>query len=167
MSQNLLIKKFKEISETRWIKGGNNTTNSVGLTFESLLNKNPDSMYFPDYYGIEIYKLKSFKIFLELLKERKIKIMLVGRVSRSGTEESRQRNKNLVFSIDKDKLDLLFEKKFEYNHDTLTEYFYNDIPRWHILNTFDIINKKKIIKIKRKIWEKKKLLLNTMYYVIH
>lgn len=49
-----LIKKFKEIAEKRWIKGVNNSTNSVGLTFESLLSKNPDSMYFPDYHGIEI-----------------------------------------------------------------------------------------------------------------
>ena len=38
----------------KWIKGINNSTNSVGLTFESLINKIPDSMYFPDYYGIEI-----------------------------------------------------------------------------------------------------------------
>lgn len=49
-----LIKKFIEISNKKWIKGINNITNSVGLTFENQLNKNPDSMYFPDYYGIEI-----------------------------------------------------------------------------------------------------------------
>lgn len=49
-----IIEKFKEISAKRWIKGVNSTTNSVGLTFESQIHKNPDSMYFPDYHGIEI-----------------------------------------------------------------------------------------------------------------
>lgn len=54
MDEKKLIKKFIEISKKRWIKGVNNTTNSVGLTFESLLNKESDSMYFPDYGSIEI-----------------------------------------------------------------------------------------------------------------
>ena len=49
-----MITKFKEIAKKKWIRGINNSTNSVGLTFESLLNKNPDSMYFPDYKGYEI-----------------------------------------------------------------------------------------------------------------
>jgi len=53
-SEDMLIKKFIEISKMRWVKGINKFNNSVGLTFESLLEKNPDSMYFPDYYGIEI-----------------------------------------------------------------------------------------------------------------
>jgi len=47
-------RKIYWISEKKWVKGINNSNNSVGLTFEALLNKNPDSMYFPDYYGIEI-----------------------------------------------------------------------------------------------------------------
>lgn len=49
-----LLKEFNSISKTRWVKGINNFTNSAGLTFESLLNKKADSMYFPDYQGIEI-----------------------------------------------------------------------------------------------------------------
>ena len=53
-SKNKLIEKIIKISKKRWIKGVNNSTNSVGLTFESLIDKSPDSMYFPDYYGIEI-----------------------------------------------------------------------------------------------------------------
>lgn len=56
MSENYkeLLEIFKVISKMKWVKGVNNFTNSVGLTFESLLNKKPDSMYFPDYNGIEI-----------------------------------------------------------------------------------------------------------------
>ena len=50
----LLLNEFKLISNKKWIKGINNYTNSAGLTFETLLNKKSDSMYFPDYNGIEI-----------------------------------------------------------------------------------------------------------------
>ena len=53
-SYNNLMKEFNEISKTKWIKGINNFTNAAGLTFESLLNKEADSLFFPDYQGIEI-----------------------------------------------------------------------------------------------------------------
>ena len=245
---NNLIKKFKEIADKKWIKGVNNSTNSVGLTFELMLSKNPDSMYFPDYNGIEIkcsqrfsrypinlfslafdgpnlyemnrillkygkqdviykegkqlqgeiyvntykrinnnyfklkidkenrkiilsiydlnyelieekayidfetmkirlelklsnvaivyaskkvteqnnffryyqitiYKLKSFETFLKLLENDYIKVAIVGRVSRSGIEKGRQRNKNIVFQIAKEYMDLLFTKQKTYNSD--------------------------------------------------
>lgn len=47
-------KRFIEITKKGWVKGVNNMTNSLGLTFEGLLGKNPDSMYFVDYFEIEI-----------------------------------------------------------------------------------------------------------------
>jgi len=235
-----LIKCFKSISKSKWIKGIYNFTNAAGLTFESLLNKNADSMFFPDYQGIEIkctqrysrypitlfskafdgpslyqmneilkkygkndviykdkkmlnsnlscnkkilvngkyyfkldidkkeqklylvvydildnliekeafisfetlkthltlklsnlalifaskkvldniphfryykmiiYKLISFETFIELLKKDIIIVDIVGRISRSGIEKGRQRNKNLVFKIDKDNISKLF-----------------------------------------------------------
>lgn len=243
-----IIKEFKKIANKKWIKGVNNTTNSVGLTFESLIDKKPDSMYFPDYNGLEIkcsqrysrypiklfslsfdgpnlyemnrllelyglpdeiykekkqlqgqikineyerindnyfklkidkkskkilisiydlnkqlieektyiefetiksrlelklsnlamvyaskkiidnnlyfryylitiYKLKSFETFLKLLENNYIKVEIIGRVARSGIEKGRQRNKNLVFSLPKEYIDLLFEKQIEYNND--------------------------------------------------
>lgn len=246
--QQKLLKQFIKISDKKWLRGVNNTTNSVGLTFEYLLNKKTDSMYFPDYQGIEIkctqrfsrypislfslsfdgpnlyemnrllitygkqdvkyneklqlqgslfvnkynlinnnlfklkidkenrkiivaiydlnyqlleektyidfetiksrlelkltnlaviyaskkiidnnlyfryylieiYKLKSFNKFIELLEKDYIKVSIIGRVSRTGIEEGRQRNKNLVFSISKDQIDLLFQKVIEYNSD--------------------------------------------------
>lgn len=49
-----LVSKFKEIHKKGYIKGVNNSTNSVGLTFEKELGKKPDSSYLPDYNGIEI-----------------------------------------------------------------------------------------------------------------
>lgn len=49
-----LINNFNLISQKKWIKSIVNNTSGVGLTFEYLLGKLPDSMFFPDYYGIEI-----------------------------------------------------------------------------------------------------------------
>lgn len=44
-----------KINEQGYIKGiNNNIFNSCGLTFENLINKNPDSLYFPDFNNIEI-----------------------------------------------------------------------------------------------------------------
>lgn len=52
--ENLII-KFEEINSKGYIKGiNNNLLNSCGLTFESLLGKKADSMFFPDFEGIEI-----------------------------------------------------------------------------------------------------------------
>lgn len=235
-----LVKQFNIISNQRWIKGINNFNNSVGLTFEKLLNKKADSLFLPDFHGIEIkctqryskfpialfscsfdgpflyemnrllitygkndiiykdkkilngilsynyktlinkyyfkldvsnknqkiiieiydlnnnlienqsyisfdtlktkletklsnlaivyaskkeinhnpyfryykmmiYRLKSFDKFIELLAKDIIIVEISGRVSRSGTESGRQRNKNLVFKINKNKIDELFK----------------------------------------------------------
>ena len=52
---NDLILKFKEINERGYAKGiNNNLFNSCGLTFEYLIWKQSDSMFFPDYRDIEI-----------------------------------------------------------------------------------------------------------------
>ena len=58
-----LFDEFKRIANIRWVKGVNNYTNSVGLTFESLLGKKTDSLIFPDYYGIEIKCSQRFSRF--------------------------------------------------------------------------------------------------------
>ena len=247
---NLAV-KFEKISEKGFIKGVNNSTNAVGYTFEKLLNKNADSMFFPDYLGIEIkcsqrysryplslfslafdgpylyetnrilqlygkndycfhdkktlivelkvgkkilvndkyffelhldyadkrmylcvynenksliekisyidfdtiknrlqlklnklaliyaskkeidnnkyfryyqltlYKLKDFDTFLELLKDNTITAVLSCRVSRSGEETGRQRNKNLVFQIKKENLNYLFDEVYYINKDNI------------------------------------------------
>lgn len=57
-----------------------------------------------------IYELKSFETFLELLHKNIIKVEIVGRVSRSGSEKGRQRNKNLAFKLPKENITYLFNK---------------------------------------------------------
>ena len=50
-----IIEEFKKINMKGYIKGiNNNLYNSAGLTLENQLGKNPDSMFLPDYYGIEV-----------------------------------------------------------------------------------------------------------------
>lgn len=49
-----MLEKFIVITKKGWIKGINQSTNSVGLTFEKLMSKEPDSLYFPDFFGIEL-----------------------------------------------------------------------------------------------------------------
>src|SRR5574344_410144 len=49
-----LINRFKEINSIGYVKGINNNTNSCGLTFEHIIKKKEDDMFFPDYNGIEI-----------------------------------------------------------------------------------------------------------------
>ena len=47
---NDIIKLFKDISSKGYVKAiNNNPYNSCGLTFEYLLNINPNSSIFPDY----------------------------------------------------------------------------------------------------------------------
>lgn len=58
---NELIQKFKEINQSGYIKGiNNNLFNSAGLTLESLLKKQPDNIYFPDFKDIEIKTTQRF-----------------------------------------------------------------------------------------------------------
>lgn len=256
MSHNYhkLLEEFKNITNKMWIKGINDYTNSVGLTFENLLGKKSDSMYFPDYRGIEIkctqrfshypinlfslsfdgpmlyqmniilqkygkvdyvykdkkilmttlscnnktlvngkfyfklelskkeeklyleiydlqnnlikkeayinfstirsrlelkltmlaliwaskrnfedgsyfryykiaiYKLKSFDKFIELLQKDIIQIDIICRVSRSGEEEGRQRNRNLIFRIKKEKIEELFKIIELYDYDSYSKF---------------------------------------------
>jgi len=50
-----IIKKFKKINKVGYVKGvNNNLNNAAGLTLESYLGKPADSMFFPDYEGIEV-----------------------------------------------------------------------------------------------------------------
>ena len=52
--KELLLSEFIKLAKKGYVKGVNNITNSVGLTFESQLGKKPDSDYLPDYNGIEL-----------------------------------------------------------------------------------------------------------------
>ena len=75
-----------------------------------------DEKYFR-YYKIEIYQLKSFEIFLSLLKEGLLKVSLIARVSKSGVDVGRHRNKNLVFMLKKTDIIKLFDIIYTYDYD--------------------------------------------------
>lgn len=50
-----IIEEFKKLNMKGYIKGiNNNLYNSAGLTLENQLGKNSDSMFLPDYNGIEV-----------------------------------------------------------------------------------------------------------------
>lgn len=57
-------------------------------------------------------------MFMKLLEKDYIKVNIIDKVTRSGKEVGRQRNKNIVFSISKAYLDLLLKKQIEYNSDS-------------------------------------------------
>lgn len=69
------------------------------------------------YYKMNVYQIKSFNIFIELIKCGELQISLIARVSKSGFEAGQYRNKNLVFKIKKDKVDNLFQKIYSYDYD--------------------------------------------------
>lgn len=60
------------------------------------------------YYKMCIYKLISFDKFIELLENSIIKTSIIRRISLSGNEEGRQRNKNLFLQIQKENILDLF-----------------------------------------------------------
>lgn len=60
------------------------------------------------YYKMCIYKLISFDKFIELLENSIIKTSIIRRISLSGNEEGRQRNKNLLLQIQKENILYLF-----------------------------------------------------------
>lgn len=88
---------------------------TIALIHASIKKYN-DEKYFR-YYSICIYKLINFEKFIELLKSDELEVELISRISKSGTDKGRYRNKNLVFGIKKSKIDLLFNKIYSYNTD--------------------------------------------------
>ena len=69
------------------------------------------------YYQINFYELKSFDTFIALLEKDIIKTTLLLRISRINETLGKQKNKNVVFEIDQNKIDLLFNELLSYNHD--------------------------------------------------
>ena len=61
------------------------------------------------YYKMSLFKLKDFNTFLKLLENGILKIDLISRISKSGVDKGRYRNKNIVFSISKCDVDKLFD----------------------------------------------------------
>lgn len=76
-----------------------------------------DNTTYYRYYKISIYKLTNFETFINLIEKKIINIGLVSRISKSGQEQGRYRNKNLIFSLNKKDISKLFNKIYEYNSD--------------------------------------------------
>lgn len=70
------------------------------------------------YYQINIYTLKSFEIFTDLLKKGIIEVSLISRINKSGFYAGRYYNKNLVFQINKKHILKLFDELYYFNSDS-------------------------------------------------
>ena len=78
------------------------------------------------YYKIDIYNLISYKKFIELLKTGIIDVSLIERISKSGKDTGRYRNKNLVFNIKKQNIEKLFHKFYSFDSDLAEVINYNE-----------------------------------------
>ncbi len=87
--------------------------NNLAVIFAAQKTLNKEKFF--HYYKLQIYKLKNFEIFLNLLEKNIIKVDLIARISKSGTDVGRYRNKNLVFKIDKDNIWRLFDRIYSYS----------------------------------------------------
>lgn len=89
--------------------------NSLAVIYAS--KKKKDNFDYFRYYKISMYNLSSFDNFISLLNDDEIEISLIARIEKSGIDKGRYRNKNLVFSIKKDKIEKLFKKIYTFNYD--------------------------------------------------
>ena len=64
-----------------------------------------------------MYNLINFETFINLLIKDGLEISLISRIEKSGTDKGRYRNKNLIFTIKKDKIEKLFNKIYTFNYD--------------------------------------------------
>ena len=69
------------------------------------------------YYSINLYNFKGFDTFLKLIEENDFHIELISRIGKSGIFKGKYKNKNIVFSLPKDKIEKLFDCYAEYNND--------------------------------------------------
>lgn len=79
--------------------------------------KKIDNSEYYRYSKMSLYKLISFDKFIELLTNGTIIVDLIARISKSGADIGRHRNKNLVFSIRKEEIEKLFNKVGEIDID--------------------------------------------------
>ena len=73
------------------------------------------NLYFR-YYKISCYELKAIDNFIDMIKKGVIKLSIVLRFSKSGFEKGKQKNKNMVFSINQDKIEEIYNKIYEYEN---------------------------------------------------
>lgn len=89
--------------------------NRLALVFAS--KKVDDGVVYFRYYKICVYKLKKFEVFIDLLVSGVLQVSLIARVSKSGVDLGRYRNKNLVFMLKKCDFNKLFDEIYSYDYD--------------------------------------------------
>ncbi len=95
--------------------------NKLAIVFASTKKVNEEKYF--RYYKIALYNLTDFDTFLKLLKNDEINVEIVSRIGKSGLSKGKYKNKNMVFSISKDKIEKLFAKIYEYDNDLSEIYF--------------------------------------------
>jgi len=87
------------------------------VVVEASKDSRDDTNYYR-YYKITYYKLKSLEKFIYLLENRYINILMIAK-KRNENEIYRTltKNRKIQFQLDKDKIDYLFSKVFEYDAD--------------------------------------------------
>lgn len=84
--------------------------NKLALIYASKKKINND-LYFR-YYKIECFKYQGIDSFIKCLEQETIKVSLILRFSRNKDTFGKNKNKNFVFTISKNELDLLFDKVY-------------------------------------------------------
>ena len=69
------------------------------------------------YYALYLLKIKGFNTFIDLIQNNKIRVEIISRLSKSGEKAGKYKCKNLVFSIYKENIPLLFDCYYQYNYD--------------------------------------------------
>jgi len=98
--------------------------NTLAVIYAS--TKNIDGEKYFRYYKLDVYSLIGYDRFIRLLKFGGIEVDLIARIGKSGNDRGRYRNKNLVFSIKKDKIENLFTKIYSFDNDLAEVINYND-----------------------------------------
>ncbi len=80
--------------------------------------RNVEKKYFR-YYKMNLFSLKSFAVFLNLVQNGTVGTQIISRISKSGPDKGRYRNKNIVFTIPKYKIRDLFVCKYSYDYDKM------------------------------------------------
>lgn len=88
----------------------------MAIVYASKMQKNNEDYF--RYYKISIYELISYEKFIEALEKGYICVDLIARISKSGINSGKYKNKNLVFNIQKEYINEVFNKVYEYDDDT-------------------------------------------------
>lgn len=86
----------------------------IAIIYGNRINSN-NNMYFK-YNKICIYKLSNIEKFLKAVEEGILNAQLIVNTYKSGNRQGKLRNKNLSFQVDKNKIDIVFDKLYEYSH---------------------------------------------------